>query len=294
MIARREHPDQPGKYVYVPLRMADDGTWEPMAGDKGFFHHAIDAGKVSVDQVRRRFREIAKQTRILRALCEHPHFDFQSDGLDSDMIRENATMLSRLVFTESDNVARLLSEPNQDDDIVIGGVCYDLDAEEDVIEPRLGERPRYRPLAGTAWEEMVENAPESQAYAPPEGLLTATRTHLALAEQIIVDAISSLEEFGNRVVTGRQSDEAIPRTQGYGMPEKGAMSLGGDPSKSLATWLTAARSYLRITDQHIVDAISSVVALRKKYEKVCQAAQGGGDARCGADVAEDESRGEKE
>jgi hypothetical protein len=135
MIARREHPEQSGKYVYVSLRMAEDGTWEPLAREGGAFLHAIDAGKWCAEELRRTFVEIAREARLLRALCEHPRFEFDFDGIDSEMVRDRAKALSRLVAGEIDNVARLLSEPREDDDIVIGGVAYEVDEEEEVIEP---------------------------------------------------------------------------------------------------------------------------------------------------------------
>lgn len=294
MIARREHPEQPGIYVYVPLRMADDGTWEPLAGAEGFFHQAIDAAKMCTDAFRRKFVEIAKQARLLRALCEHPRFEFEFDGIDSEMVQESAKTLSRLIFEEVDNVARLLSEPGEEDDIVIGGATYDVDEEEEVIEPRLGERPRYRPLAGTAWEQVVAEMPESKAPYPPEVLLTAARTHLVLGEQMVMDALCSVEAFHKRVMTGGRPGEDIARAHGHGTVETGSLGSGGVLPESLGSWLTAARTYLRITEQHIVDALSSVANLRKRYERACQAAERGVDAGSEAERSDEQSSDDDE
>lgn len=292
MIARREHPEQSGKYVYVPLRMAEDGTWEPLVGQEGFFHHAMDAGKWCAEQLRRRFVEIAKEARLLRALCEHPQFDFDADGIDSEMVRERARALSRLVVGEVDNVARLLSEPRADDDIVIGGVAFDVDEEEEVIEPRLGERPRYRPLAGTAWAQAAA-APARAAQGSPEAQLTAARGYLALGEQIVADAISAVEAFRNLAVAGARPGAPIAQARRRSTPATGAAAPGGGLPDALGAWLTAARTYLHLTEQHIVDAISSVVALREQYETACQVAEAGADAGSGvaAPGEEDEEGG---
>lgn len=136
MIARREHSERVDTYVYVPLRMGEDGTWASLVRAGGFFYHAIDAGKVCADDLQRRYAAIARQARLVRALCEHPAFAFASDGIDADMVREHARALSRMVAAEVDTVARLVSEPRAGDHIVIGGVTCDVNEEETTIEPR--------------------------------------------------------------------------------------------------------------------------------------------------------------
>lgn len=270
MIARREHPEEPGKYVYVPLRMMEAGIWVPIGGERVFFLQALDAGMTCAEDLRRRYVEIAKQARVLRALCEHPQFAFTGDGVDSDMVRERAQELSRRVFFELDNVSRLLSEPIEDDDIVIGGVTFDVDEEEELIEPRHGDHRSWPPPGSAEASPPMPEMYERELDLSPELLLCAAGRYLGMAEQILGDARSSVEGFRNPEVAG---SGAGPGAEGHGgqADESGASApevaeaeaaLCGSPGFVL--W--AARSYIRLARRIIRNATASVGTLRRQME----------------------------
>ena len=268
MIARREHPEQPGKYVYVPLRKMETGFWVPLGGERVFFYQAFDAGIMCATDLRRRYVDVAKQARILRALCEHPQFAFTGEGVDADMVRERARDLSRLISAELENVARLLSEPRDEDDIVIGGMGYEVDEEEELIEPRPGDHRRWPPpgspdttapmpempqMPQTPQTHEMSKMLELEGEPEPELLLYTAHSYLGMADQILGDVGSFAEALRDRAVAA---------------PAEPEIALYDSPG--LALW--AARSYIRVAQRAIKNAASSVNLLRKQMAATVKAA----------------------
>ena len=132
MIARKahpKHPDDPSRYVLVPLVYErQEGVWTPLLGPVGYHATELDAARAIHADWLRIWNQVQRLTRQIRALCEHPEFaSFVGDGIDADTIGDSVQLLARIVEIADVNIQRLLDEPDSDDDIRIGGLLYRCD-----------------------------------------------------------------------------------------------------------------------------------------------------------------------
>ncbi|WP_428265102.1 hypothetical protein [Haliangium sp.] len=119
----------------MPLRQEADGIWVALVAHEDL-RDEIDAASVCVRDFQLRYAAIEQEARLMRALCEHPDFEFTGDGVDSAMVRERAQAVSRLLSAESTNVRRLLGAVAEDDAVRIDAMDYRLDDDGEFIEPR--------------------------------------------------------------------------------------------------------------------------------------------------------------
>ncbi len=121
MIIRRYLTKQ-GTTVYIPFRYdLDDGTWTSMLASSGSFADPLEAAKVCLVDVVSKWEQIVTDASMLRALCEHPEFDFDGDCIDSRMIRAQARSVGENVKLMAEDLRRLLDSPGEQDIIDLDG-----------------------------------------------------------------------------------------------------------------------------------------------------------------------------
>jgi hypothetical protein len=123
MIGRIKHPQQPGKVAFVPLRYdREQGEWVSLLPDDQSCDQAIDASRACLGRILPKWSDIVRACRVLRALCDHPQFEFEGDHLDADMVRQEARTLASFVESLRVDLEHLLQEPQADDRVRIAGV----------------------------------------------------------------------------------------------------------------------------------------------------------------------------
>ena len=128
MIVRIKHPGLPDGQVFVPLAYdRDKDAWVPIVEKGDFFHRETTAISVCLLHVLEAWKSITSETALLRALCEHPLFRFEEDGIDDQMIRERAQVLHRHVRLIQLDLHRLLDEASEGDEVHYGGERLRLD-----------------------------------------------------------------------------------------------------------------------------------------------------------------------
>lgn len=122
MIVRIPHPALPNVQVFQPVYFEiQAGAWRSLCAPGTFFYQAIDAARVCLIHALRTWQTLVEEIRVLRALCEHPLFDFQRDGVDSEMVQRFAKRITKRIEAITRDLAVLLHEPGEDDEIMIGG-----------------------------------------------------------------------------------------------------------------------------------------------------------------------------
>ena len=123
MIVRKPHPDDPARVVFVPLVLdRQRQQWQPMQ-DKGrplAFENQGDALKLVLAYHLDGWRELHEQLRLVRALSEHPGFDFSGDGIDADMVKRQVLALAARAEMLDAVLPRVLDEPTDADTVTIG------------------------------------------------------------------------------------------------------------------------------------------------------------------------------
>ena len=128
MIVRVEHPQQPGVQVFVPLHYdRDAGAWRALVESGAYFYQEADAARMCLERVLTSWKTIAAESAVLRALCEHPRFQFDEDGIDDKMIRVHARSIEERVRRIDHELYRLLSEPEEHENIICEGERLQVD-----------------------------------------------------------------------------------------------------------------------------------------------------------------------
>ena len=156
MIARKAHPRDSRRWVFVPLIFdRQRGEWVPLAGPEGYRADEMDAARVCVGAFQEAWADIEDVTRRLRAFCDHPAVvEFAGDGIDGEMLSRSTRILSEAVEIANVNVERLLDGPTGDDKIRIAGVLHRPHAETGLLEA-IAE-PSEPPLARSPDERFLQ------------------------------------------------------------------------------------------------------------------------------------------
>ena len=134
MIVRIAHPEEADQHAFIPLRYhSETGQWVSLLPDGAFFESEFEAGIICVGHLRSLWTGILRGSRLVRALCEHPEFEFDADGVDANMIRKEARTLARQVEAASHELERLLQKPVVGDKLAVDGAL--LEVELTTIEP---------------------------------------------------------------------------------------------------------------------------------------------------------------
>ena len=117
MIARVQHSEESEQDRFVPLRFdSERNQWVPLVPGESF-EQPMDAGQACLGHLLASWRDLERLGRLLRVLCEHPGFQFESDGIDSDMVRVEARALASLLEAMSIELPELLREPTRADNV---------------------------------------------------------------------------------------------------------------------------------------------------------------------------------
>lgn len=169
MIALKAHPQHvgdPERHVFVPLTYGHhDGRWVPIMGPEGYCTDELEAARACHAEWLRRWREIRRLVRQVRAYCEHPGFaHFADDGIDAGMITTSAQQLADAVELGEADIARLFATPANDDIIRIGGLLYELDPASKLLQPlrKLGEDERTRSPDAVFLEHVYQAIEQTQ------------------------------------------------------------------------------------------------------------------------------------
>ena len=119
MIARIPHPTQPGEHLYRPMRFdLDRGAWVPIllpgAANGTYPDHAA-AVAACMAHLMDLWQHFQDEVAVLRALCEHPNFECDNDGIDDRMIRKRAQSLDARTVLLDQTLRRLLDAPEPAD-----------------------------------------------------------------------------------------------------------------------------------------------------------------------------------
>lgn len=149
LIVCSPHPDDPARVVFVPLACNHQGlVWAPLqhGGAPCAFEDASAATAALFVQVLAQWDDVHNLGRVLRALCEHPAFNFSEDGIDAHMVRHQARALSARALQLDDTIRNLLAEPGvaQVMDEIPEGVELAMDSADLVVLKEL-------PSAWTRW-----------------------------------------------------------------------------------------------------------------------------------------------
>ena len=122
--------------VYIPLLYIDeDHVWRPLSEGEAY-ESAMDAATAALRGIHKPWATILGEIRTLRALCEHPNLrDFVEDGIDGKLLGDRMRHLAALAGALEGNMARLLDEPEVDDEVVIGGVAHQVDDASGLLRP---------------------------------------------------------------------------------------------------------------------------------------------------------------
>lgn len=126
MIAHRKTPDtsdvpdahanaMPGRTIWLALMfVAQLGRWRPISRHET----EIDAAFACVQAFQPIWLDILDKARVLRALIQHPEIaSFAGEAIGGEMLARHADALCKAIDTQDLNVARLLDEPNPDDNL---------------------------------------------------------------------------------------------------------------------------------------------------------------------------------
>lgn len=219
MIGRRRHPRKRSRHVFIPLRRNEHHTWVSLLG-RGFREKAFQAAELCADDLARRYREFARHSRILRALCEHPEFEFIFAGIDSDTVREQAQRLDELIQAENENVAHLLDPPGQEHRIRIGGVRMRVTA-EGLLEPRDGARgEESEALDGSEALDESEALDDSEARDEELGEKEPALWSSAdeLFAHLLDAALTTVEEEAGETISPQGVEDTIARLRALHSP----------------------------------------------------------------------------
>ena len=108
-----------GPHEFVPLYFDPElNQWLPIVEGESYLSE-FEAGEACLDYLLARWRKLQRVARLLRALCEHPGFTFESDGIDADMVRAEARALVDRMEVISIEMPRLLQEPARGDGVEV-------------------------------------------------------------------------------------------------------------------------------------------------------------------------------
>ena len=114
MFARSAPTEETEDPTFIPLHYdPETDTWVSLLPEDKSCERELDAARVCLEHVLPRWAVVVHMSRTLRALCEHPGFEFHGDGIDSDMVRRHARVLSKSVHMMSDDLENLLHEQMQ-------------------------------------------------------------------------------------------------------------------------------------------------------------------------------------
>jgi len=122
LLVRILHPENPKQHAFVPVHYnPETAEWVSLVADGTYFESEFDAAHVCVDHLTTLWTEIARIIRVIRALCEHPAFEFHGDGVDDEMVRFQARALARCIEPMTEELSLLLQEPGVRDRIDVDG-----------------------------------------------------------------------------------------------------------------------------------------------------------------------------
>ena len=130
MIVRIEHPDKPGQHAFIPVRYhSESNAWLPLLDENRICETRFEAVAVCLDHVLPSWDELLHTTRILRALSEHRGFDFDSDGVTSDMVQREIRSLLERAEAMGHELPNLMREPDRDDPVEVTGLLLPVTIE---------------------------------------------------------------------------------------------------------------------------------------------------------------------
>lgn len=122
MIARIQHPEHPDVQVFIPLGYdVHKHVWHSLVKPGAFCYQRVDAARRCLEHALRNWSSLEEESRVMRALCEHPQFEFFNDGVDDTMLTNRAQSVVDQIAQISTELTTLLDEPDANDVIVIDG-----------------------------------------------------------------------------------------------------------------------------------------------------------------------------
>ena len=130
MIVRIARSSESGSDAFIPLRFdAERGQWLPITSTS--YESAIGAAEACLAHQLKQWRELHQQSQIVRALCEHPGFDFQNDGIDAGMVRTAARDLACQIEALDIELPRMLDGPGEHDQVPLDGILVEVEITTD-------------------------------------------------------------------------------------------------------------------------------------------------------------------
>ena len=118
--------------AFIPLRFdIERGQWLPIATGDSMHGSAMAAIEACLAHQLKMWRTLHQQALVLRALCEHPGFEFQSDGIDSDTVRTAARDLASQLEALDLELPRLLDKPGAPELVALDGVLVEVEITTD-------------------------------------------------------------------------------------------------------------------------------------------------------------------
>lgn len=122
MIARIHHPERPDVQVFIPLGYdAQTHAWHSLVEPGTFCYQRMDAARRCLEHTLRNWGILEEESRLMRALCEHPQFEFFNDGIDDRMVSNRARSVVNQIERLSNELSTLLDEPGENDIVMIDG-----------------------------------------------------------------------------------------------------------------------------------------------------------------------------